>query len=321
MEPLHRAIFSFGFGDGDPNRGWEETEKKALIAYLQAHRGVISLPEYMVITGRPPLDAEGALMAFCAEFKGSPEATEEGTVVYRFDELLLRADRRDRSFEGASAPLKRLKAFSKNAPKANRWFALINGVNLVFGAYFLWHALATGLPPPVPPGTVSTAPLIYSFALHLVYQFTGQNPLPLVRTVLGVVPLAFSALFWLIPALRALFQRGENEGIKTENHRKLGYGRIWSSPGAVKAGDLGGGALGERPECRPKNPAAAADRVLKDMGAVAVPEVSIDAAGTTVYSFTELELEKAALETYRSGIDPAASALGKTVFDSGGPPP
>jgi hypothetical protein len=316
--PLHRAIFSFVFGDGDPNRGWEETEKKALIAYLQSHRGVISLAEYMVITGRPPLEAEGALMAFCAEFNGSPEATEEGTVVYRFDELLLRADRRNRSFEGASAPLKRLKTFSQNDPKANRWFALINGVNLVFGAYFLWHALSTGLPPPVPPGAVSSAPLIYTFALNLVYQFTGQNPLPLVAVGLGIVPLAFSLFFWLIPALRALFQRGENEGLKNENYRKLGYGRIWSFPGAVKAGDLGGGPLGDRPECRPQNPAAAADRVLKDMGAIAVPEVSIDPAGSTVYSFTELEREKAALEKYRSGIDPAASALGKTIFDSGG---
>ncbi|MDR2745976.1 MAG: hypothetical protein LBB77_00890, partial [Treponema sp.] len=91
-KPLHKAVFSFVFGEKDPNGGADDAEKKALIAYLRANRGLIGLPEYMAATGLSPLEAEGGILAFCAEFGGYPEATEEGTIVYRFQDILLRAD-------------------------------------------------------------------------------------------------------------------------------------------------------------------------------------------------------------------------------------
>jgi hypothetical protein len=312
--PLHRAIFSFVFGGEDPNRGWEETEKKALIAYIQSHRGVISLPEYMVITGRSPADAEGALMAFCAAFNGSPEATAEGTVIYRFDELLLRTDTGD-PYGGSSAPLKRLKTFSGNPPKANRIFALVNGVNLAFGGYFLYHALNTG--EILSQAQFNAAPFIYRYAYLLAGELAA-HPSSLIATVLGLVPLVFSLLFWLIPSLRACFLRGENGELRRENFRKIGYGRIWSFPRTLKDGELLAVAEKSAPECRPPDPAASEDRVIKDMGLLAVPDLSIGDDGKTIYAFTGLEREKAALEKYRSGIDLRAAALGKTVFDSDG---
>jgi hypothetical protein len=141
--PLHKAIFSFVFGDGDPNADWETREKQAVIAYIQANKGVISLPEFVMLTGLKPLEAENAVTAFCVEFGGSPEATEDGTVVYRFDELLVRADTRDRSF-GGSSPVKRLENFSLNKTGMNMWFGIINGVNVLFGGYYLFNALNTG---------------------------------------------------------------------------------------------------------------------------------------------------------------------------------
>jgi exosome complex RNA-binding protein Rrp4 len=57
--------------------------------------------------------------------------------------------------------------------------------------------------------------------------------------------------------------------------------------------------------------------VIKEMGSYAVPDVTVGENGE-VYVFAELEREKAALEKYRSTINPEASNLGKTVFDSGG---
>jgi heme oxygenase len=48
-----------------------------------------------------------------------------------------------------------------------------------------------------------------------------------------------------------------------------------------------------------------------------MPEVELDGAGNTVYSFKELQREKEALAQYRAAINPEASDLGKTVFDSG----
>jgi hypothetical protein len=307
--PLYKAIFSFVFGDGDPNADWDRREKQAVIAYLQANAGVISLPEFMTLTGKEQAEAEEGIAAYCVEFGGMPEATEEGTVVYRFDELLLRADKRDRSFSAFSAPLKRLRSFSSNTKGMNGWFAAINTVNLLFGGYFFANALNTGHI--LTQEHFDAASYLYGFA-YVILSPIAANPLAFITIGLGIIPIVFSLLFWLIPAFRYAGMKKSNETIKLENLRKDGYGRIWDKPLAVRSADINPAAE----ECRPKNMAAARERVLKEIGAYAVPEVEIGAAGETIYSFKELEREKTALQNYRAGVKPSSSDLGKTVFDS-----
>jgi hypothetical protein len=307
--PLYKAIFSFVFGDGDPNADWDSREKQAVIAYLQANSGVISLPEFMTLTGTERGKAEERIVSYCAEFGGMPEATEDGTVVYRFDELLLRADKRDCSFSAFSAPLKRLKSFSSNTKGMNTWFGIVNTVNLFFGGYFLANALATGHI--LTQEHFNAASYLYG-VVYVVLSRIAANPLTVISVVLGLVPLVFSLLFWLIPALRYFGMKKSNETVKLENLRKAGYGRIWDKPLAVRNADIDGAAE----ECRPKNMAAAREKIIQEIGAYAVPDVSIGAEGETIYSFKELEREKTALQKYRANVKPGASDLGKTVFDS-----
>ncbi|MDR2478475.1 MAG: hypothetical protein LBD48_04085 [Treponema sp.] len=306
--PLHRAIFAFVFGDADPNQDWTAREKKAVIAYIQARRGVIALPELMALTGKNSAEAEKAVMACCSEFGGVPEATEAGTIVYRFDELLARTGTNNSGT--LQPPVRRLKPFSENPKSMNTWFGIINTVNLLFGSYFVYHAFNTG-------AILSTEQLqSTSFLYGFVYAFLGNiagNPLSFISIGLGLVPLAFSLLFWLIPALRFFREKKENENTKLGNLKRLGFSMIWSDPLKVDSGSI----TSQADECRPHNMAAAQERVIKDMGAYSVPEVAITAAGGTVYSFTELEREKMALEQYREGIDIEKAGIGKTVFDSG----
>jgi hypothetical protein len=307
--PLYKAIFSFVFGDGDPNADWDSREKQAVIAYLQANSGVISLPEFMALTGKERVQAEERLASYCVEFGGMPEATEDGTVVYRFDELLLRADKRDRSFSAFSAPLKRLRTFSSNPKSMNRWFVAINTVNLLFGGYFFSNALSTGHI--LTQEHFDAASYLYG-VVYVVLSHLVANPLTVISVALGIIPLAFSLLFWLIPAFRYGGMKKSNEAVKLENLRKDGYGRIWNNPLSVRASDINPAAE----ECRPKNMAAARERALKEIGAYAVPDVEIGADGETVYVFKELDREKTALQRYRASIKPGSSDLGKTVFDS-----
>jgi hypothetical protein len=305
--PLHRAIFSFVFGDGDPNKDWEVREKKAFIAYVQANRGVISLPEYMALTGLNTEGAERELMARCSEFGGSPEASEEGTILYRFDELLLRTDQGNRSFP-ADTPIRRLRKFSSNKKNMNAWFGLINTVNLFCGGYFFYHAFNTG--------AVFTEVPAAGFSLYArtseLFSHAVHNPLPLIGIGLGLVPLVFSVLFWLIPGIRYFSEKKENERIKLNNLKKTGFARIWANPLEVRERDIDSPAA----ECRPRDMAAARDRIIKDMGACSIPDVELDGQGNPVYRFRELQREKEALGKYRAALKPEASALGKTVFDS-----
>ncbi|MDR0567663.1 MAG: hypothetical protein LBG87_00455 [Spirochaetaceae bacterium] len=307
--PLYKAVFSFVFGDGDPNKDWPAKEKQAVAAYLQNNQGIIALPEFMAITGLTPQTAETAITARCVEFGGLPEVTEDGTVVYRFDELLLRADKRDRSFSGASL-LKRLKTFSSNAKAMNVWFSILNGVNLVFGSYFLYNAVTTGA---ITEETAKTASYIY----HVAYALLGivsPDPLPFITIGLGAVPVVFSFLFWLIPALRWRMMKKDNETIKMENLRKTGYTRIWADPSAVKAETI----TADAEECRPKNLAEAQSAIVKEMGAYAIPDVTLDNAGTAVYDFKDLTREKDALRKYREQAHTQTPGLGRTIFDSEG---
>jgi hypothetical protein len=308
--PLHQAIFSFVFGEADPNREAENTEKKALIAWLRRNSGTISLPEYMALTGKPLPEAEGGILAACSEFGGMPETTGEGTIVYRFERLLLRSDKGDGDPGNAAAPLKRLRLFSANKKNMNKWFALINTVNLFFGAYFFYHSVFTG--PIITPEQLKAGPWLYGITYASSFQFSA-DPLPLITVGLGLVPLVFSFLFWLIPALRYFREKRQNQGIKLENLRKIGFQRIWSKLRGIMARDI----LGSSPEASPHNLPAAQDRIIKDMAAYSMPEIEADPTGSVIYNFAELKREKEDLAHYRAEIRPGNSKLGNIVFDSG----
>ncbi|MDR2097954.1 MAG: hypothetical protein LBP37_05475 [Spirochaetaceae bacterium] len=306
-KPLYKAIFSFVFGDGDPNASMETRERQALIAYIQANSGVISLPEFMILTGTSGGEADSRISAYCSEYGGMPEATGDGTVVYRFDALLLRADKTDRSFGGFSAPLKQLKRFSSNQTKMNVWFSIINSANLIFGSYFFINAVKAGQI--LTQNHFDAASRLYGITYVLAGKFIA-NPLPAITIGLGVVPFIFSLLFWLIPLTRFTLLKKDNEKIKLENLRKSAFMHIWDNPAGVKPSDI----KSELKECSPKNIAAAQNRVINDMGVYSVPEVTVNEAGETVYSFNELKREKTALEKYRSTVKPAG--LGKIVFEA-----
>jgi hypothetical protein len=306
--PLHKAIFSFVFGDDDPNKDWQLREKKSLLAYIQANKGIISLPEFMTLTGKDSAQAEEAVITFCAEFGGSPEATEDGTIVYRFEELLLRTDRQDRSFGGFSPPIAALKKFSGNSKKMNAWFGIINTVNLIFGSYFLYNAINYGAILFTDDFRVKS---FYDFT-YAIFSIFSHKPGPIIGTWLGFVPLVFSLLFWLIPTLRFHLTKKKNDQIKMENLRRFAFDRIWSKPLDVTNNDI------ESPlaECRPKNFRNAQEKVIKEMGAYSMPEVSLDGKGQTLYSFTELRREQEALEKCRSAVRKESSQLGQIIFDS-----
>jgi hypothetical protein len=317
-QALHKAVFSFVFGEKDPNSGADEAEKKALIAYLCANRGLISLPEYMAVTGLGPQEAEGGILAFCAEFGGYPEATEEGAIIYRFQDILLRADKGGRFTPEAGSgraslqnwgPPRRLRAFSANSKTMNTWFVIINSVNLFFGTYFLYHALNTGIIRTVE--QLRASPRIYAVTYKALSALIAGDPRLFILAGLGLVPLLFSFFFWLVPALRFARLGAQNQEIKKRNLRKSGFRVIWEKIRGVRAADLSNPA----PEYNPKAPEAEREKIIVEMGSYSQPEVEVDERGT-LYNFTELEREKGALAASRAAVNPGDFEIGKVVFDS-----
>jgi hypothetical protein len=300
--PLHKAIFSYVFGDGDPNTTIEQRHKTAVIAFIQANKGVINLEEYIAITGKTPLDADREITAFCAEFGGSPEVTDDGTIVYRFDDLLLKAEASVRSI---AVPYKQLRRFSGNTKKMNRWFAVLNTVNLLFGGYFLYNSLIpqTG------------GPTLFNYLYRVAFALIGNNA-PTAQTfflhILGIVPVVFSLLFWIIPIVRYMNLKQENAGLKLENLRKIGTRHVYTAPLAVKPAEI----KSSMAEASPENLTKAQDTIIKELSFFGSPDINAEENGEVVYSFTGIKCDKDATGKYRDSIDGGKSDLGKIIFSA-----
>ena len=238
-KPLYKAIYSFVFGDGDPDLGWETVEKKAFVAFAQANKGIVTNLEFMSITGLAPLQAEQRITRYLYEFEGSPEVTEGGTIYYSFPSLLRRKDRADRTY-GNSVPMRPIAPFSANAKKANRTFCAFNAVNVLFGSYFFAETFAPHgeLLSAIYTGINATKLLIvrgwdgfYFFTHQLFGKLGGMaDPTAFIGIALGVVPLAFSLFFYAIPAIRARRLAARNERARNENLRRIAYRAVLDAP-------------------------------------------------------------------------------------------
>jgi hypothetical protein len=309
--PFYKSVFAFVFGEGDPNWEWEERERRAVLAWLRSRRGVITIEEFMALTGREHEDAQQAINRYMVAYEGEPLVTDDGTLFFAFPELLRTSAAEQKAAEAAqrsSPPGKSLVPFSANKGKSNRWISFFNAFNLVFGGYFLAIGLTQGAA-----ALGRNGPLVYSFVGGLLAR-AGIPPVPFMTVVLGIVPAAFSLLFFLVPILRKARLDRVNASIREEALRRRVYARVLARPSSVSPSDI-------EPTGSPIDPrgfAAARKRILDRFAALKMAEpVLQEKDGSFSYRFAELERELADLERYRRTVDLAKLEVGKTVFDSG----
>ena len=305
--PMHKAIFSFVFGEEDPNKDWADIKNKAVIEFLQSNNGIISLVEYMALTGESSLEAEKSILSFCKEFEGSPEVTEDAAIFYHFEKILMRSTYYRN--EKLNPPVKLLKTFSVNKKIQNGWLIAVNAFNLLFGSYFLYNAAVFGHL--ITEAQYQAASFIYANT-HYFLSFIVQEPQNFIRIVLGFIPVIFSFFFWLIPALRFLLMKKENNKIKLSNFKRFVFSKIWKTPDKIEKDTL----LTQTEAFKPDDQMKAVDKAIKEIAVISSPGIEIADNGTEIYSFKELENEKKSIEKQRESIDKKKYRLGDTVFDS-----
>ena len=258
---FYKSVFGFVFGDEDPNKGWDEMERRHIIAYIRSHKGVITLEELMALSGREPDRANALMNRILLEFEGEPGVTENGTVIYTFAELMRTTDSGQRSL--GQVPLqnpasKRIVPFSANKRRTNGWIAFFNTFNLGFGLYFLLIGMTQGAA-----ALAKTGPLLYSFTGRLLLNAGVGNPIPLLSIALGVVPVVFSVLFFIVPFLRRFRLNRENARIRDEALRGRILAQVLSFPSRVDPRDVkpSGTALD------PRNTAAAGRKIIDRLAA------------------------------------------------------
>jgi hypothetical protein len=76
-------VFSYLFGDGNPNPNFEELEWQAIAQVIEANQGVVTAEMLAPYSGEDPKD-EDWMVHVLQRFNGVPEVSESGGIIYTF---------------------------------------------------------------------------------------------------------------------------------------------------------------------------------------------------------------------------------------------
>ncbi len=299
-KPLYKSVFAFVFGEENPYTGWHETQKKQVIQFIQQNKGIVHVAEVMAITGKNPNDAEEFLHEVMLEYEGEPMVTEQGTIYIEFANLMTTtADaEKDRDWQQDRHEI----PFNNNAKKMNFWIAFINGFNIIFALYFFAMSLSGQ---PQAEGIAALYSFVYSLAAIVGMGHSG------LLLILGIIPLLFSCLFYLIPILRRIHEKNVNQQIAQENLRKIVYGAIWNDPLRINMDRLLQRNIDSK-KIESQQISKEIDHAVSWNGDYK-PDPS---TGQALPYFPRLNLEKEDLQSTRKNIKVSDFDLGKTIMDS-----
>ena len=88
------SVFSFLFGDGNPNADLEENRYAAIGSVIQANKGAVVSEQIAPYVDKVDED-EDYMLPVLSRFNGYPEVSPQGEIVYYFPELQVMASRRE----------------------------------------------------------------------------------------------------------------------------------------------------------------------------------------------------------------------------------
>jgi hypothetical protein len=316
--PFYKSVFGFVFGEGDPNANWETTEKTNVISYIRGNRGVITIEELMALTGKDSEEAQTLINRYLLEFEGDPGVTDNGTLIYSFPELLRTTESEQKTF-GTTAlfnpPMKSSAPFSANKKGTNGWISFFNAFNLLFGGFFLGFSVTHGTSIVAATGSAASTDLlsfIYSVTYNLL-SYANIPPVPFMAIILGIIPVSFSIVFFIVPIIRKILLNRKNQKIREENLRKKIIAQILANPEQVDPRAL----QAIEADATPRKYETVRKRIIDRFAALKAAEPVQMPDGSFIYRFPELKREIADLEEYRKKVDLKSFEVGKTVFDSG----
>ena len=225
------SVFSFLFGDGNPNADLEDRRWQTIGGVIRNNSGAVvaeQLVPYLDDVG-PHQNLDDQMLPILSRFNGRPEVSPEGQIIYHFPELQVSASQTKARAVGAY--LKETAWKFSHAGTGQILTAIgLGGANLV-GALVLGGLLGDGSLAQELGGLVAFASSIYWLLLGYGTGFLG---IPLVR------------YFWVQGRNRKVEARNEqrqswaaalNQADET-TQQKLSYARQFAATVAIDANDL-----------------------------------------------------------------------------------
>ncbi|KAG0567989.1 hypothetical protein M758_7G174500 [Ceratodon purpureus] len=205
------SVFSFVFGDSDPNEGLEEVRWRSIGDTISSKGGVVSAEELAPYLDVPSYSEEtkgdeSYVLPVLLRFDGHPEVDEQGNILYRFPSL----QRTAVDWLGRR----------KESP---------NGDGLYYFAEKQWNfskaskgeqALVIGLGALNLAGVVILSSLLRDYSV--LQSLRGSGLIPFAAKALPFLQ-AYTASFFAIPAFRWFLLQRRNAEIEKRNRARLGW--------------------------------------------------------------------------------------------------
>lgn len=214
------SIFSFVFGDGDPNQGIEEERWKLIGQYISSNGGVVTAEELA-----PYLDVESTgattnddsyILPVLLRFDGQPEIDEEGNILYRFPSLQ----------RTASSQRSGRKEYV-----GRRWTDWIGGIEKFFNER-KWQFSKTSTSERAMVIGLGGLNLFGIIILGTMLKDISVKPSGLIKFVTDIFPLLqiYAGSFFTIPLVRWFLVRNRNAQIEKRNQARQLRARALESP-------------------------------------------------------------------------------------------
>ncbi|KAM4090318.1 hypothetical protein ACJW30_09G052000 [Castanea mollissima] len=214
------SIFSFVFGDGDPNQGIEEERWKLIGQYISSNGGVVTAEELA-----PYLDVESTgattnddsyILPVLLRFDGQPEIDEEGNILYRFPSLQ----------RTASSQRSGRKEYV-----GRRWTDWIGGIEKFFNER-KWQFSKTSTSERAMVIGLGGLNLFGIIILGTMLKDIAVKPNGLIKFVTDIFPLLqiYAGSFFAIPLVRWFIVRNRNAEIEKRNQARQLRARALESP-------------------------------------------------------------------------------------------
>ena len=201
------AVFSFLFGDGNPNYNLEDRKWSSIATTIRNNKGAIAAEQiapYLDNLGQGyAIEYEEYMLPALARFDGRPEVSPEGQIVYHFPQLQTTAT--ERNSEPVAAYLREMVWRFSHASSGQIMLAAgLGAVNLV-GALFLGSLLAKSA--------------------------IGSGLLSLVATIYPML-LIYGVGFLTIPLIRYFWIQWKNSSIEARNQERQQRAMLLNEPDA-----------------------------------------------------------------------------------------
>lgn len=204
------AVYSFVFGDADPNQDFDDRRWRTVGAVIRANRGAVTaeqLAPYLDLsttTSDANVVDESYVLPALTRFQGHPEVTESGDIIYVFPDFMktgrraaLGAGRTEMVGTRSTAPLLESEIPLTRAPPGQRALVIALGMVNVAGVLVLGSKLLT-----VVPVTADAVALLAG-----------------VRALYGPL-FAYAASFVVLPFVRWFRLRSVNREIRERNRAR-----------------------------------------------------------------------------------------------------